>query len=277
MTGTDRVARTRHYYDELGDAERDRLTQDVAGRVSFEVHRRFLATYVTAGQRVLEVGAGPGVFTQVIAELGASVVVTDLSPVQLELNRRYLQGTSAEDAVERRELLDVCDTSRYADGEFDVVVAFGGPLSYAFEEETAATRGLLRITRADGYVVASVMSLLGAWRRHLAEVTTLAAEVGEDLNDRVLETGDLRHVGGPHQCRMFRASELATLAARTGSELVAVSASNWASLGDPAALAVLEADPDRWSRFIEHEVRACAEPGAVDGGTHLLFALTRRP
>jgi hypothetical protein len=43
-------------------------------------------------------------------------------------------------------------------------------------------------------------------------------------------------------------------------------------LGDPATLAALEADPDRWGRFIEHEVAACAEPGALDGGTHIIFA-----
>jgi hypothetical protein len=121
------------------------------------------------------------------------------------------------------------------------------------------------------------MSLWGAWRHHLAGVVTSADTVGEDLNDAVLRTGDLRHTGGDHVCRMFRSHELKELASRTGAMLESVSASNWASLGDQDALAVLEADPDRWSRFLEHEVRACAEPGVVDGGTHILFALTRRP
>lgn len=46
-------------------------------------------------------------------------MVTDFSPVQLELNRSRTLGTAAEQAVETRELLDVCDTSRYRDGEFD--------------------------------------------------------------------------------------------------------------------------------------------------------------
>ncbi|MNJ00025.1 hypothetical protein D3C73_1592550 [compost metagenome] len=72
---------------------------------------------------------------------------------------------------------------------------------------------------------------------------------------------------------MFRSSELAGLATAAGGELVALSGSNWASLGDPATLADLEADPDRWRRFLDHEVAACAEPGATDGGTHLLLAV----
>lgn len=276
VTASDRATATRSYYDKFGDAERHRLTKDLPGRVSFEVHRRFLASHISPGARVLEVGAGPGRFTEVLAGLGAFVVVTDISPVQLDLNRQYLHDTAAEAAVERRELLDVCDTSRYADGEFDAVVAYGGPLSYAFEEEEAALAGLLRITRPGGAVVASVMSMLGTWRHHFAGVATVAQQAGEDANDRVLETGDLRHVGAAHACRMFRASELEVLADRVNGRLMALSASNWASLSDPVTLAAIEADHDRWARFLEHEVRACTERGAVDGGTHVLFALVHK-
>lgn len=275
MTAEDRAA-TRAYYDEFGDAERDRLVRDVAGRVSLEVHRRFLAPFVGTGARALEVGAGPGRFTAELAALGATVVVTDISPVQLDLNARYVGPTDAEAAVERRELLDVCDVSRFADGEFDVVLAYGGPLSYAFEETEPALRGLLRITAPGGVVVGSVMSMLGTWRHQLPGVVQVAAAFGEDANDRVLTTGDLRHLAGSaHVCQMFRASGFAELVSAAGGRMLAMSASNWASLGDPDVLADLEADPGRWSRFLDHEVAACAEPGAVDGGTHILFAAER--
>jgi len=121
----DVVARVRRYYDALGEDEWTRLTKNVRGRVSLEIHRRFLRRFVTSGARVLEVGAGPGRFTLELAALGARVVVTDVSEVQLALNEAHLRGTDAEHHVEGRELLDVCDTSRYADG---AVVAFGGPL-----------------------------------------------------------------------------------------------------------------------------------------------------
>jgi hypothetical protein len=53
-------------------------------------------------------------------------------------------------------------------------------------------RGLLRIVRSNGVVVASVMSLLGTWRPSLPAVIALAETVGEDANDAVLRTGDLR-------------------------------------------------------------------------------------
>ncbi len=185
------VESVRRYYDALGEREWTRLTGTVRGRVSLELHRRFLRRFVRPGWRVLEIGAGPGRFTLELAALGCRIVVTDVSEVQLALNEARLGGTDAERRVERRELLDVCDTSGYSDGEFDSVVAFGGPLSYAFEGTDEAMRGLLRIVGPDGVVAASVMSTLGTWRHFLPAITALSEVVGEDANDRALRTGDL--------------------------------------------------------------------------------------
>ncbi len=267
--------RVRRYYDALGEDEWARLERNVRGRVSLEIHRRFLRRFVAPGSRVLEVGAGPGRFTLELAALGAHVVVTDISEVQLALNEAQLRGTAAEQHVERRELLDVCDTSRYADGEFDAVVAFGGPLSYAFERTDEAMGGLLRIAAEDGVVVASVMSWLGSWRHLLPAIAALDAVVGHEAAELTMRTGDLRHVAADpsaHICLMFRWSDVEALLLRAGGRAIGASASNWASLGDASTLAQLEADPARWERFVEHEVAACAQPGALDGGTHILFA-----
>jgi hypothetical protein len=52
----------RDFYDALAGDEWQRLARDLPGRVSFEVHRRFLARFVRLGQRALEVGAEPGRF-----------------------------------------------------------------------------------------------------------------------------------------------------------------------------------------------------------------------
>ena len=210
-----------------------------------------------------------------LADLGATIDVTDFSEVQLDLNRAHLEGTPAERAVRSRAIVDVCDTTRYADGGFDAVVAFGGALSYAFEEDAAALSGLLRVVRPGGVVVASVMSRLGAWRHFLRGVLEDARVAGEEANDLVLATGDLRHVGTAHVCQLYRSRDVIELVDACGGTVLAMSASNWASLGDEDALAELEADPERWSRFLDHEVAACAERGAVDGGTHLLFCAAR--
>ena len=60
--------------------------------------------------------------------------------------------------------------------------------------------------------------------------------------------------------------------AGAGCTLLAASASNWMSLGDQDALAQLERDPHQWQWFLEWEASLSREPGALDGGTHMVFA-----
>lgn len=263
--------RIRRYYDVLADGEWDRLFATFRGQVSFEVHSRLLGEFVRPGDRVLEIGAGAGRFTIALAEQGATVVVTDISDVQLSLNRTHVQEAGLESAVEDRFILDVRDTTQFGRGEFDAIVAFGGPLSYAFEETQDALSGLLR---AGQVVLASVMSTLGTWRFFLADIIDQAALIGQDATDAIFETGDLRH-SGPHTrhvCQMFRSRELTALVSDCDARLLAISASNCSSMTDETILARIVADPDHWRQFIDHELSACREPGALDGGSHILFA-----
>jgi SAM-dependent methyltransferase len=273
------VSAVRDYFDAFADEEWERLAASPAGRVAFELHRRLLLRFVRPGMRVLEIGAGPGRFTVELAASGARVVVTDLSPVQLELNAAHVAEEGAEGAVEARELADVCDLAAYTTGSFDAVVAYGGPISYAFDRADRAVAELLRVVRPGGPVLASVMSTLGAYRHFLPGVAELMEVHGPDTTDRILSTGDLRETqppgSGQHLCRMFRHRELVELVEAQGGRVLASSASNWASLADPVVLAELEADPQRWARFLDNEADCCAEPGALDGGTHVLVAMTR--
>jgi SAM-dependent methyltransferase len=248
------VGAVRKHLDRLGEPGRGRPDSDACWRVSREVHRRFLRRFVPRGARVLEIGAGANRFTTELAARGCRVVVTDPSSALLAAHERRVRGTPAECSVLRREVLDATDVSRYADGEFDVVLAYGGPLSTVCGCAASALRGLLRVVAPDGIVVASVLSLLGSWRHH--------PPGSGGQHDGHAETTE----------RRYRWSDVVALVDEAGGKLVDGSASNWASAGDPGSLAHLAADRDRWRRFLEREVAACAEPGARDGGTHILFA-----
>jgi SAM-dependent methyltransferase len=273
----DAVERVRTHFDAVGDAEWDRLGATTRDRVSLELHRRMLAELIRSGDRVLEIGAGPGRFTIELARLGARVTVTDLSPVQLELNERHVRDADCEDAVEARFALDVRDASTLGHDEYDAVVAYGGPLSYVFDDAEDAFHQLVSVVRPRGVVLASVMSSVGSFRYFLPQALEEAEKYGGEVYDHVIATGDLRAIPGSHTCQMYRWREVEALAAGAPGRFVASSASNCMSLGDAEVLARIEADPERWRWFLDWEARMCREPGALDGGTHILFAFERDP
>lgn len=222
FTHEESVAAVLAHFEAAVDAEHDRMVADPVARVSLEVHEQFLRRFVRPGLRVLEVGAGTGRFTQTLLDIGARVVVTDLSPAQLAANRSHVSALPGAELVESWQVADVCDLAGFPDGGFDAALAYGGPLSYTFDD--------LRPVQRPGT--------------------------------------------GAHTCRMFRADQLRDLLAAVGAQVHAMSASTWTAPGHAELLAGLERDPVAWARYLRREVEACASPGAVDGGTHLLAAFT---
>jgi len=268
----------RSFYDTYGTREWDRLQRDPTALVNFHIHGYYLDRFVRRGDHVLDVGAGPGRFTIELARLGATVVVGDLSPVQLDLNREKVRDAGYEQAVTARELMDIVDLSQIADASFDAVVCYGGPLSYVFNRADQAIDELLRVTKPNGYLLLSVMSLAGAMRRFLAGILALAQEYGaqRSIHD-VLTTGNLTgDINQGHPMHLYRSEELLALLRQHACECVAASAANFLSPGNEAALADIVADETIWPTILAAEVTLCQQPGALDGGTHIIAVVKRR-
>jgi SAM-dependent methyltransferase len=256
------------FFDEYGEQEWERLEQRPMDRVNFEVHRRVLEEHVRPGDRVLEIGAGPGRFTLELARLGARVLVGDVSPRQLELHRG--KTAAVEDAIEARVLLDVVDLSAFAEAELDVAVCYGGPISYVLERADDALAELLRVTRPGGRVLLSLMSLLGTARAFFHAFPELIEEHGwETMVTDVFATGVLTaEINNDHVMKMYRWAEVEALVARHPCRLLTASASNYLVIGNEDAFV-------RDERWLELELSACREPGALDAGTHIVAAVER--
>jgi ubiquinone/menaquinone biosynthesis C-methylase UbiE len=264
-------------FDQIGDGEWDRFAEDAAAAASFEIHRRFLHPFVRRDTRALDVGAGPGRFALELVSLGARVLVTDISAGQLNLARQHLREADLDGSILGYERLDACDLTPLNDDDFDLVLAYGGVLSYAFEDAARALSELFRVLRPGGHVVGSVMSLAGNARRYLASFPAAIDAVGVPDFTTFLATGDQRRLRavGAHPCRMFTSEQLSRLINDAGGAMIAASASNWLALADPETVAGFLRSPARRGPFLDWEERMCREPGAVDGGTHLLFAARR--
>lgn len=266
---------TSQHFDAYGLSEWERLVRSPLEEIKLYIHNHHLRAYIPPDSRVLEIGAGPGRFTQTLHALGCRVLVTDLSEVQLELNRQKAEELGFAQTVEGWQRLDVCEMAAIASESFDAVVCYGGPFSYVFERADRAVQECTRVLKSDGVLLSSAMSLWGTVHAFFDGVL----DIPVDLNREILVTGDLTphtQPGSTHHCHMFRADEYRALHERNGLQVLRMSASNALSTGWTETLERCRADPELWEFILEMELEACAQPGCLDGGTHILTVARKK-
>lgn len=261
------------YFDAYGEREWQRLVSNPINEISLYLHTQYLNFYLRPGMRVLEIGAGAGRFTQILAGLGATIVAADISTGQLELNRKYAAELSFSGAVENWLQADICDLNCLENASFDAVVAYGGPLSYALDRRDDALRECLRVLKPGGVLLLSVMCLWGSVRRALREILLFTPA---EVNQRILASGDISPITYPDRpdsyMHLFHADELHAWLDAVGVEVLALSASGCLASGMGAALDELRPQPALWQQLLEMELQASTQPGCLDMGTHLIAA-----
>jgi ubiquinone/menaquinone biosynthesis C-methylase UbiE len=257
------------FFDDSGEKEWLRFQDGRTAPQSLAVHLEYLRRFVRSGDRVLDVGAGPGRFTIELARLGAEVVVADISAGQLDLNRAKVSEAGLDDQVVERVVADVTDLSRFDDGSFDAVVCYGGPLSYLVDRAEEGVAELVRVTRPGGHVLVSVMSLIGTVTHFASALLDLVRRDGRERNEEIVRTGLLPQAEdyGHLPMRLYRPSELEELLSRHGS-VVALSAAG--------LVPALYPEEQELRDFVEHvELELASDPGAVACGQHILAVLQR--
>ena len=264
------------YFDDFGEREWTRLVNTPADEIKLHVHSHYLGQYIEKGNLSLDIGAGAGRFTQVLVNLGATVVVADISHRQLELNERFANELGFAHAVKDWLQLDICDMSVLPDQTFDVVVCYGSPLGYVFEKRDAALREILRVLKPGGKAFLSVGSLWGS----IHELLHAVLGVRPQKNAEIISTGDLyfdASEGLRHRCHLFRASEFKEFLEARLVSILTLSASNCLSTVWGEKLKSIRADPVRWEELLRMELEACRETGCLDMGTHLIAVIEKLP
>ena len=263
----------RTLYNSFGEKEWTRLTKNPAARVSFHIHRHYLQKYVNSNDSVLEVGAGAGRFTIELANLNTAITVGDISPEQLRLNQKYVTRYQCQAAIRSRLELDITDLSMFEPEAFDVVVCYGGALSYVLNRADVAVGQMLRVLKSQGYLLLSVMSLIGTTQAYFEAITEIPNFT--QLVYQVNRNGLLdKNRNNGHQLKMYRAKELRQLLQSQNCEVVAMSASNYLSLNRNKFLEQMM-NTDSWSDFLNWELDFCAEEGCLDAGTHLISVVKK--
>jgi SAM-dependent methyltransferase len=262
------------YYDLAGMSEYERHDRSPGMRMKLELHLVCLRSFVEPGSRVLEVGPGPGRFTEALAGMGCRVFLVDISSEQLRLNRERAEGQGYADSIEGSLKADICDLSALRGQLFDSVVAFGGPFSYVFGARDRAMEECLHVLAPEGRLLLSVMSRWGSIHAFLQYVPPLP---GEEVYT-IIRTGDISPDTTPqaaadgHHHHWFTADELKGFLEAHGLSVEFMAASNALSTRWDELLE----DEEVFARVLELEQVATRSPGALDMGTHILAVAGRR-
>ena len=271
---------TRNFYDAYGSIEWDRLEATAYGRLKAIIHADFIQRYVASGDRVLDAGCGPGRFSITAARLGAKVTALDLSDRQLQLAEEKIGQSGLMESVEDFVQGDITDLSVFPDGRFDVVVCYGGALSYVRERRHEAAAELVRVVRPGGAVLISVMSRYGASLNLVRRpsIPILKDAEGWDVWG-VAENGDLdgfpsARVGMLHPpMHLFTSEELRDLL--PGCHVLEIAGSNVTAYEGSAAIEEVFDDPQAWETAVGLERELNKRPGLVDTGSHIIMAARR--
>ena len=74
---------------------------------------------------------------------------------------------------------------------------------------------------------------------------------------------------------MYRWSELEALLEAQGCEVVGKSAANFLAVNNGDTVTAFEQNPELYEWFLRWEIEYCQEPGAIDGGTHMIAVVRR--
>ncbi|MHA1135765.1 MAG: methyltransferase domain-containing protein [Candidatus Thorarchaeota archaeon] len=189
--------------------------------------------YINKGDRVLEIGPGPGRFTIELAKLGTKIGIVDISENQLQLNKMKIKEAVFEESVEWWKKCDIINLEGIPDDTFDLIVCYGKPLSYIFEFVDQALEEILRVTKAGGIIITSVMSCIGTYH-HLINNVFIDQEIPLEKFDELTRTGDvLGNLAnrGTHQCHMLRYGEFEEILSKYPIKILDAAASNILSSG----------------------------------------------
>ncbi len=151
------VEAVRAYYDAAVEKEWDRLAN---ARLEFDINMAFLTRYIRPGDKVLDLGGGPGRYSLAFAARGADVTLCDLSPE----NAAFARRKAGEQNLPLRAFAgDAREIGTLTDELFDHVLLMGPMyhLQAEAERENAMAAALSRLKAGGTIAVAYINSYAG--------------------------------------------------------------------------------------------------------------------
>jgi ubiquinone/menaquinone biosynthesis C-methylase UbiE len=266
-------------YDDYGDREWERLEKDRLGELLYHVHLDILRRYIFDSDNVIELGAGAGRFTKDIVNMSKTLTTSDLSSVQIEINRRKMEELGLADKVQDFMILDITNLEGIPDNTYDVAVCIGGPINYLFDKEENAINEMLRILKSHGKLILGSMSLIGALMYYLDGIIFEKGMFGIDATEWLFTTGiqDEEHypVENKHYVHMMTSKDLDALFEGKQVTILEKSSAGLFMHSKEEPLCKAKQDKALWELLIKKEIEFTKLPGTLDCGMNIIYVIEK--
>ena len=169
--------------------EDGRITSSNSRKVEFLITTNILDKYIESRDRILEVGAGVGVYSFYYANKGNEVIATDLTPKNVDIINEKLSAMNKKVNLSA-EVVNATDLSIYKSESFDVVTCLG-PLYHIVDESERkkCIEESLRVLKTGGILAFAYIN-----KHYIMNQVMLRNKefLNKSFIDKILETGIIK-------------------------------------------------------------------------------------
>lgn len=259
-----------NYYEKYD--EDSRISSSMARKIEFTVTTNVLNKYVKHGDRILELGAGTGIYSFYYGRKGHEVVATDLTPKHVEIMKEKLKG---EETLKLSvEVADATNLSKYETESFDIVTCLG-PIYHLLEDSLRekCIKEALRVLRKGGVLAIAYIN------KHFIPYTMLKegqSFLTKAFVDKILDTGLIK--AGEKECFWTDAyftspAEMEAFLGRFNTKIVDHAATDGISqLFRREIDALTEEEYEAW---LYYSIKSCRDESILGMSNHVLVVVRK--
>ncbi|MDQ0195583.1 class I SAM-dependent methyltransferase [Paenibacillus wynnii] len=253
--------------------EDSRLQSNNARRLEFITTTTILNEYMKPSDRVLEVGAGTGVYSMYYAERGYEVTATDLTPKHIQIIESKLKNSAP--LRMNAKVADATNLSEFTSETFDVVLCLG-PMYHLIDREAQekCISECLRVLKPGGILAIAYITKYSVFP-YLVKGDRKFLD--ESWVDRILDKGFTS--SNEEDCfwtdAYFHApEELEQMMFSTPTEKLTHAASDGIS---PLISPIVDGlSPEEFEVWTKYHLRTCKEPSILGTSSHALYVCTKK-
>lgn len=182
------------YYQKVN--EESRLTTDNARKVEFIMTTKTLDNYIQPNHKVLELGAGAGIYSFYLAEKGNNVMATDITPKHIDVIKHKLSLRKSDNLNLQAKEANATDLSGFKSESFDIVLCLG-PMYHLIsnKDREKCLQESLRVLKKDGLLMTAYINKHYIFN---AVMTNNKEYLTRKFIDKILDTGVIRE--GEKEC-----------------------------------------------------------------------------